>query len=107
MDILEKTSFNTFKFIIRNCQGPGTSKSSALRVTQSASLYSMSSGSSNVSGKLKNSIDDSFPSDLSINQMCLSTQVFHTHQIDQIAPEHHVRRIIQEHLEHMVRLPYH
>lgn len=107
MNILEKTSFNNCKFEIRNFKGPGTSKSSALRVTQSASLYSMSSGSSNVSGKLKNSLDNSSDSSLSINQMCLSIQVFHTHQIDQVAPEHHVRRIIQEHLEHMVRLPYH
>lgn len=39
------------KFVIfLHFKAPGTSKSAGLRVTQSASLYSMSSGSSNVSG---------------------------------------------------------
>lgn len=71
----------------------------------------MSSGSSNVSGeqqKKKKSVQIiSLIQLCQWNNICLFIQVFHTHQIDQIAPEHHVRQIIQEHLEHMVRLPYH
>lgn len=40
--------------LLEHSKAPGTSKSAGLRVIQSASLYSMSSGSSNVSGEPHN-----------------------------------------------------
>lgn len=94
-------------------QAPSSSKTPNIRVKQSASLYSMSSGSSNLSGKLLKKLKEICPQpndDFFLFQVTHARPIFQivlVHRAQQITLIHRLHRVHRVHLGHRACLPHH